>query len=506
MSRIRWYGPSLVLLTALIAVMVLAPRFIRQLAFEHERARITQIRNELATSQALLDVNQAFRDVAEVVRPSVVHINVLSRLPGSRYNRTEATSNGSGWVYDDEGHVITNHHVVVGAQEIEVRFADGSTYRAQLVGSDPQTDIAVLRVPGALIHPAERAPDESRQGDLVFAFGSPFADFDFSMSQGVVSAVDRRLGMLGPNGYERLIQTDAAINPGNSGGPLTNILGQVVGMNTAIAVDPDDTPHSGTFLGVGFAIPVDMVEEIADRLIATGTVRRGFLGIVLDDQELTPELARSFGFDGRGVLVDSVQVNGEPSPAALAGLQSGDIITRINGEAVTTRAELRATVALIAPGEKVEVEYFRQGQIWTTDVTLAAAPTNTTVLPDGPAGSDDALAGEAGAEVRLRRLGLENLVTHSPEFARRLRRPFIEGVFVDRVRRDSVADERLQALPQVMSGDVITHVFDEEVNSLVELWAAVDRHAGEPGLRLKIERWFGGEGLWRPSTVYLRLD
>jgi serine protease Do len=238
-------------------------------------------------------LSEAFKDVARVVEKSVVSITVYSKrpptggipeellplLPPGRapkgnsefddYDVPQQYGSGSGWIYDTKGHIITNNHVIDGADRIVVRFYDGSERDAKVVGVDTKTDIAVVKVKGDDLHPAKRADKPVDQGEIVFAFGSPFR-FDFSMSQGIVSAKGRQLGILrGAQGYENFIQTDAAINPGNSGGPLTNIYGEVVGMNTAIA------SRTGAYNGLGFAIPVRMVEQVGDQLIENGKVSRG---------------------------------------------------------------------------------------------------------------------------------------------------------------------------------------------------------------------------------------
>ncbi|NJL31408.1 MAG: PDZ domain-containing protein, partial [Phycisphaerales bacterium] len=250
---------------------------------------------------------------------------------------------GSGWVYSADGHIITNNHVIEEADRIEVRFFNGESMDAVVVGTDPKTDVAVIKVDATKLHASTLATEPVEQGEIVFAFGAPFR-FEFSMSQGIVSGQGRQLGILAERqGYENFIQTDAAINPGNSGGPLTNIYGQVVGMNTAIA------SRTGAFNGLGFAIPIDMVKKVVDELIATGTVQRGYLGIFIE--ELDPRMARTFGYDGKGVLVTNPIDGG---PAAEAGVQRGDIITKVEGKPVSTPDELRNLVADLAPGKRYD--------------------------------------------------------------------------------------------------------------------------------------------------------
>ncbi|MFG0248898.1 MAG: S1C family serine protease, partial [Phycisphaeraceae bacterium JB051] len=414
MVKVRWYGPTLVLLMTVLTIMVAGPSLSRQIAHAHKTEEIRLIQQSLENSGTLAQLSQAFRDVASTVEPSVVSIQVLQRAQTNRrqgnggtlpmspedfmerwfdlnphgrsprqqestpqqegedydqYNPLRPYGSGSGWVYSDQGYIITNNHVVTKqdgktpADEIKVKFHDGRERIATIVGTDPKTDIAVIKVEGPVI-PAKLATAETvAQGDIVFAFGSPFG-IEFSMSQGIVSATNRRnLQIIGGDGFEDFIQTDAAINPGNSGGPLTNIYGHVIGMNTAIA------SRTGAFNGIGFAIPITMVTSIADQIIDTGHVERGFLGIGI--QDLEPKLAKSFGLEGQGVLITKPI---EGSPAEKAGLQANDIITEVQGRKVKTADALKNFVASHRPGQTLKVKVFRGGQYMDFDVTIAKRP------------------------------------------------------------------------------------------------------------------------------------
>ncbi|HCD31399.1 MAG TPA: hypothetical protein DER01_03265 [Phycisphaerales bacterium] len=312
MVKVRWYGPTLVLLLTVLTIMVIGPSLSRQIVHAGKAEEIRLIQQSLEQSGTLAQLSQAFRDVASTVEPSVVSIQVLQKTNGRRgslpngapmgpeelferwfnphgrtpqqrqpnqqqdeeeiegydqYNPLRPYGSGSGWVFNDQGYIITNNHVVTKqdgktpADEIKVKFHDGRERIATIVGTDPKSDIAVIKVDGPVI-PAKLADHESiAQGDIVFAFGSPFG-IEFSMSQGIVSATNRRnLQIIGGDGFEDFIQTDAAINPGNSGGPLTNIYGHVIGMNTAIA------SRTGASNGIGFAIPITMVKSIADQIV-----------------------------------------------------------------------------------------------------------------------------------------------------------------------------------------------------------------------------------------------
>lgn len=262
-----------------------------------------------------------------------------------------AQSLGSGVVMDAaKGYVVTNHHVVNGADEIAVHLADGRTLQAELVGSDPETDVAVVKVPAEKLSALQLADsDKLRVGDFVVAIGNPFG-LGQTVTSGIVSAVGR--SGLGIEGYEDFIQTDASINPGNSGGALVNLRGELVGINTAIL------SQSGGNVGIGFAIPINMAKEIMAQLIEHGEVRRGVLGA--QAQDLTPELAQAFDLSAqRGAVVTQVSPG---SPADKAGLKSGDIITHLNGRPVRDAADVRNVIGLLRIGQKVEMQVMRDGK------------------------------------------------------------------------------------------------------------------------------------------------
>ncbi len=268
-------------------------------------------------------------------------------LPRKRRER-DNQSLGSGVIVDAErGIVLTNHHVVDQADEIDVRLRDGRELKADLVGSDPETGIAVLRIPAqGLTAVALGDSDDLRVGDFVIAIGSPFG-LSHTVTSGIVSALGR--SGLGIEGFENFIQTDASINPGNSGGPLVDLHGRLVGINTAILAP------SGGNVGIGFAIPVAMMRTVADQLLEYGEVRRGLLGVAV--QDLTPELARALGTgNAAGAVVSRV----DPSSAA-AGLRPGDLIVAVNGRPVTGAGILKAHIGLMRIGTPLALELIRDG-------------------------------------------------------------------------------------------------------------------------------------------------
>jgi len=286
---------------------------------------------------------------------------------GPRQQR-KSNSLGSGFIIDSAGLVVTNNHVIGDANDIQVILHDGTKLKAEIVGKDSKIDLAVLRVKPTADHPLKAVPfgdsDKMRPGDWVIAIGNPFG-LGGSVSAGIVSARGRNIES-GP--YDNYIQTDAAINKGNSGGPTFNVNGEVVGMNTAIA-----SPSGGS-VGLAFAIPAETVQAVVDQLRTDGKVARGYLGIQI--QPVTQDIAEGLGLDkAKGALVDHAE-NG--TPAAKAGLKSGDVIDKVNGEAVESARELSRRIASMKPGAKVELSYLRGGKSDTATVTLGTMPNDGT--------------------------------------------------------------------------------------------------------------------------------
>jgi len=277
-----------------------------------------------------------------------------------RMRKREEQSLGSGVVIDaQKGYVITNYHVIDKADEITVTLRDGRKFEATLIGGDSETDVALVKIESGKLTALPLAnSDELQVGDFVVAIGNPFG-LGQTVTSGIVSALGR--SGLGIEGYEDFIQTDASINPGNSGGALVNLRGELVGINTAILAP------SGGNVGIGFAIPTNMAGKIVEHLVDFGEVRRGSLGIHV--QDLTPDLAEAFNLEGqKGAVVVDVE---KDSPADKAGLKISDVVIAINGESVETSTEARNRVGLLRIGEKVDITILRKGQRKTLKTTVA---------------------------------------------------------------------------------------------------------------------------------------
>ena len=426
----------------------------------------------------LRETGRAFSSVASEVSPSVVFIQVeksaaspqnrmqpegqmpfpfgdefferffgqpLPGGPGDPQQGQPLIGQGSGFLFeesDGKTYILTNSHVVADADKIQVRFQDGREFDARITGSDPQSDVAVIEIDATGLNPLPLADSARLQvGEWVLAIGNPFG-LNHTLTVGVVSATGRT--SLGITDYEDFIQTDAAINPGNSGGPLVNLSGEVVGINTAIF------SRSGGYMGVGFAIPINLAGLIAEQLIQEGVVTRGYLGIII--QDLTSDLAQSFGLEGeRGVVVAQVS---EGSPADEAGLQQGDVIVGFNGEPVTEVGDFRNRVSLTEPGSRQGLTILRGGERRQIDVTI------------GNMSEAGAIAG-AQEPRQTGRLGM-TVQELTPEIAQQLNVDPDQGVVVTQVEPGSAA-----AQAGIRPGAVILEVNRDPVSNTREFSRAV---------------------------------
>lgn len=379
-----------------------------------------------------------------------------SRNPGRKLTQE---SLGSGVIVTEDGYILTNNHVVDGADEdgITVVLPDGKTkYQAAVVGRDPRTDLAVLKVEARKKLPAVTLADSDQLevGDVVLAVGNPFG-IGQSVSSGIVSALGRGFGILGRQGYEDFIQTDAAINKGNSGGALVDAEGRLVGINQSIA-----SPSGGN-AGVGFAVPINLARSVMEQLIQNGRIVHGYLGVSL--QPLTSELAEAFKLsNANGALVGGVQPN---TPAEKAGIRAGDVIIDFNGKPVTDSAHLRLLVAQTAPDTEVTFKALRKGKEQTFNVKLAEHPSDVVVRDGQSKGTEDsvlpALDGVEMADLNWRLRRQYNIPGR------------INGALVTSVDEDSAAAEA-----GLRPGDVIVEVNQQPVRGSTEVSELADRTQG----------------------------
>ncbi|MCA9283043.1 MAG: DegQ family serine endoprotease [Phycisphaerales bacterium] len=370
----------------------------------------------------------------------------------------ERRGQGSGVVIREDGYILTNNHVVSGADEITVTFDNAREFTATVVGTDPESDLAVIRIDATGLPTAHLGnSDDLQPGDWIVAVGNPFG-LDHTVTAGVVSATGR--GDMGINTFEDFIQTDAAINPGNSGGPMVNLHGEVVGINSAIR------SSNGGSDGIGFAIPSNQALQIATSLIDNGRVERGWLGVAI--QPLTPELASSLGApDSRGALIADVQSD---TPAAKAGIESGDIIVRVDKREITSSRDLINTIASHNPGEKVTLLVNRGGSTKNIEVKLGERP-----------GQDQlALARSAPNTPAASPLGMQ-VQPMNAELATQLGVDETRGLVITSIEQDSPA-----AKAGLQPEDIILEADRNPVTSQAEL----DKLAAksEDGLLLKINR------------------
>jgi Do/DeqQ family serine protease len=323
----------------------------------------------------------SYADAAQKALPAVVHIFTSQEVKGPRHpfindpifrhffgdrfgeESQRRSGLGSGVVVSPEGYILTNFHVIDGADEIEVAHNDGRKYKARVVGSDPESDLAVLRIPADHKLPviAFGSSDTLRVGDVVLAIGNPFG-VGQTVTSGIVSALGR--SHLGINTFENFIQTDAAINPGNSGGALVDSNGHLVGINTAIY------SQSGGSMGIGFAIPVSLAKNVMEQIVRTGGVTRGWVGVEV--QEITPELAESFKLSGiQGALIAGVM---RGSPADKAGIKPGDVLTQVAGKRVKDAQVMLELIAALEPGKTARFDLKRDGRDMGADVTIGKRP------------------------------------------------------------------------------------------------------------------------------------
>jgi serine protease Do len=448
---------------------------------------------------ALLSLDHAMEALAAHVTPAVVNVTVTSKTQvkasdqmdddgadmqqffgpfGRQFGRQFQMPQqqprvehglGSGVIISPDGYIVTNQHVVDGAVDINVTMSDRRILSAKLVGSDPLTDLAVIKVDSTNL-PSVPLGDSTRlhPGQMVLAFGNPFG-YRFTVTRGIVSALNRP----NPSASDRrkpgeFIQTDAAINPGNSGGPLVNAKGEVVGINTFL-ISP-----SGSFAGMGFAIPTQIVRPTVDALIRDGKVSHGYMGVSISD--VTPENSKFFHLNSaQGAVVSQVEAN---SPGAKGGLKTGDVITGLNGKAINDSGELQVEVGQKQPGSTIQLQVMRDGKSITVPVTLEAMGSRDKVVD---AGSTERGKGRWG-------IGLADL---NPDLREQLQAPSdIHGAVIENVRPGSPADNA-----GLQRGDVIVEVNRQSVQSASDAAQALGKV--DKGQEVLVLVWSNGGNSFR---------
>jgi serine protease Do len=438
---------------------------------------ITLARN--AAPVSLGDFANGFSSVLKPVLPAVVNIHsskvvkphdngampffsdpFFQQFFGNQFGQQQMKpereqSLGSGVIITSDGTILTNNHVIDGATDIKVQLSDKREFTAKLVGTDPRTDIAVLKIDASGL-PTLAIGDSSKLhvGDVIFAVGDPFGVGE-TATMGIVSATGR--SGLGIENYEDFIQTDAAINPGNSGGAMVDLHGDLVGINTAIATGGEGEGN----IGIGFAIPIDMARSVADQLVAHGKVVRGYLGLF--PQDVTPEIAKQFGLSGPGgALVSEVSPD---SPAAKAGLKRGDVILKLNGTPVEGENDLRLRISQTPPGTDVKLQISRDGKLQDVTVDLAEFPEKEA----------NATPGESNGG-GLQGVNVQDL---TPDLAQQLNLPAgVHGVVVSDVDPASPAAADLQR------GDVIQEVNHKPIANVEQYKQALATAGNQPVLLL----------------------
>jgi serine protease Do len=460
-----------------VAALVLAMAMTLAAGLGFDIAKVVSAQQQTLPSP--VELSRTFVSVAKQVKPAVVNIDVVEKaqrqsmqlpegfpqIPGlgdGQPRRQRGT--GSGVIISADGYILTNNHVAGDqAQQIKVKLADGREFKATRVGFDKETDIALIKIDATNLSYAKLGDsDKLEQGEWVLALGSPFG-LQQTMTAGIVSATGRDLGVQGGQ-FTNFIQTDASINPGNSGGPLVNMQGEVIGINALIF------SRSGASEGIGFAIPANLVNKVYAQLLKSGKVTRAYLGLF--PQEMTPSIARNARYNGEGgVLVRDVSK--EDSPAARAGLRSGDIIVEVDGKKVTSPKQLVETVADLPVGKSVLVKYIRDGRPETARVTLGERPG----LEDEaqPANNDD--EGENPGKLGM------STTNVTPNLARQLKLRIASGVVVGKVQPDSPADDA-----GLQTGDVIHRVNQTAVTNRQEFLSAIAALNGNKEVVLQVER------------------
>lgn len=484
---------ALVLVVGFAAGVMYGPQFAGRVAYAVSVGQLQAERGELAQMAAKQDtLSPLYRKVSKVVMPAVVEVRVTKRVavaqmpemddlfrhffgdqgpnqtPRQRQPRQrQMQALGSGVIVDAaNGYIITNNHVVGGADEVQVVTSDNRKLDAEWVKTDPATDLAVVKVKGENLISAPLGDSDAMEvGDLVLAIGSP-EGLPQTVTSGIISAKGRNQAGLGggTNLYQNFLQTDAAINHGNSGGPLVNMRGEVIGINTAIV------SQTGVNEGIGLSIPSNMIRQIMDQLIAKGKVVRGYLGVKL--QDVDANLAKSFNLPTtEGALAGDVAKEG---PADKAGLKAGDFITAVDGKKVADVSQLRMTIAGVAPGKSVHLEIYRDGKKQTLPVKIGEQPKDMTAAFGNPLAPEGGKASASKLGIKVATL-TEDIGAQLGYYAG------LKGVVITEIDPDSSA-----AGLGLQVGMLIVKVGDKAVTTADQFTLAISAKEAANGVRLQV--------------------
>jgi serine protease Do len=436
----------------------------------------------IPAARPLQDLSEAFAAVAEHVKPSVVYIRsqrtehaTQQRVPPGmerffprfRQQPEIEQGSGSGFIISADGYILTNNHVVEGAEQVTVRLLDRREFKAKVIGADPNTDVAVVKIDAKNLPPVALGnSDDARVGEWVLAIGNPLGEgLTFTVTSGIVSAKGRALNGLpgrGQGSIQDFIQTDAAINPGNSGGPLVSVRGEVIGINSAIASE------TGFYSGYGFAIPINLVRTVMNQLIETGTVHRAALGVQIDNVSLND--AAYVGLpEIRGVVVKDIPT--DDSPAKAAGIEPGDIIVAVDGKPVEYVGQLQQVIGFRKPGDVVKVEVARKGGVHKT-FNVKLQPLNDTPQV-ASAGDEDTDQSNNSSGAAMGRLGI-SVEPVTPQIVQQLQLPSdVRGLIVTDVTPGGPAYDVLVDDPQRGGPDIILSVEGKAVKTESDLRKAL---------------------------------
>jgi serine protease Do len=440
--------------------------------------------------------NKAYEQITQSIAPAVVYIRteqvvraeqspmfndptfrqffgqMFPQVP--REQRQHAL--GTGVIFDSNGLIVTNNHVIDKATSMQVMLPDKRTFKAKLIGADPDIDIAVIKIDSTGLPTAPLGDSTTLHvGDIVMAFGNPFG-LNFTVTRGAVSALGRSQGNI--EALQDFIQTDAAINPGNSGGALVDVHGRVIGINTAILSAESGPGGEGGFIGIGFAIPINMAKRAVESLVKTGKVTRGFIGATIGP--VTDELAQQFKApDTSGALVQDVTPGG---PSDKAGIKPGDVIRKLNGQTVNDSSSLLTMVAQTDPGSTINLDVLRNGQHENIKVTVEQRPANLAYTAGGRGGRGGGPGGRPQQQGALRGVAVQNLTA---DIRQQLgANAQVHGVVVTEVDQNAPAGQVVQ------QGDIIMAVNHQDVNSVTDFNRLASEAKGQTLLRI-----------WRQGTA-----